>query len=157
MTWYLNKHKDCGFLQLVGSRLWTRTFIWTKLCMMINFAGEWIHQRTRYNILNNTMRAADSTQITMTVVYWLLRSELSVWIYIWKYNNRYAMKIAAMKLIRDATREINARRLLFINRFGETRMFIVMTLLLLVQEKRRHDNGEHTKCSQEHCNKPDWH
>ena len=45
------------------------------------------------------------------------------------------MKIAAMKLIRDATREINARRLLFINRFGETRMFIVMTLLLLVQEK----------------------
>ena len=65
------------------------------------------------------------------------------------------MKIAAMKLIRDATREINARRLLFINRFGETRMFIVMTLLLLVQEKRGHDNEEHTKCSQEHCNKPD--
>ena len=37
--------------------------------MKINDVGDLITDRTMYNIVNETMRAADSMQITMIVVY----------------------------------------------------------------------------------------
>ena len=45
------------------------------------------------------MRAADSMQITMTVVYWLLRSEATACMYLRKYKTRAAIKTAAIVLI----------------------------------------------------------
>lgn len=67
--------------------------------MNINEAGDWMTTRTMYNKLIKMMRAADSMQIMMIVVYWLLRSEPAGFMYLWKYNTRAAIKTAAKTLI----------------------------------------------------------